>query len=87
MKIKNIKVKVAQREKEIVKISTPFITLDSAMKFVGIVGTGGQAKMLIQDDLVKVNGEVCEILRKKLYDGDVFTFENVDYEIKIHKED
>lgn len=87
MKISNIKVKIAQKEKEVVEITTPFITLDCAMKYVGIVGTGGQAKMLIQDGLVKVNNEPCEVQRKKLFEGDTFTFENVIYEIKIHKED
>ncbi len=82
MKIKNINVKVAQKKVEEVYINTPFITLDSALKLVGIAGTGGQAKFLIKDNLIKVNGEVCEVLRKKLYEGDKFTFEDTEFVIK-----
>ena len=55
---------------EIIKINTPFIRLDSFLKLAGIVGTGGQAKMLINDGLVKLNGEVCLMRGKKLYVGD-----------------
>lgn len=53
-----------------IKIDTEFIKLDSLIKLAGVVGTGGQAKMLIQEGLVSVNGEVCLMRGKKLYDGD-----------------
>ena len=53
-----------------IKIDTEFIKLDSLIKLDGVVGTGGQAKMLIQEGLVSVNGEVCLMRGKKLYDGD-----------------
>lgn len=51
-------------------IKEDFIKLDSALKLAGFVGTGGQAKMLILDGLVKVNGVVCTQRGKKLYKGD-----------------
>ena len=53
-----------------VKIETPFIRLDALLKFAGAAGTGGEAKLLIQEGGVKVNGEVCAMRGKKLYSGD-----------------
>ena len=53
-----------------VKIETPFIKLDSLLKLADLVSSGGEAKMVIQDGLVKVNGEICTMRGKKLYPGD-----------------
>lgn len=53
-----------------VKIETPFIKLDSLLKLADLVSSGGEAKMLIQDGQVLVNGEVCTQRGKKLYPGD-----------------
>lgn len=53
-----------------VKIETPFIKLDSLLKLADMVSSGGEAKMVIQDGLVKVNGEVCTMRGKKMYPGD-----------------
>ena len=53
-----------------IKISTEFIKLEAFLKFAGAVSTGGEAKNLIQDSLVKVNGEVCTMRGKKLHPGD-----------------
>lgn len=47
------------------------IRLDDFLKFCGVVGTGGQAKVLIQAGEVKVNGEVETRRRKQLDRGDV----------------
>ena len=55
---------------ESVKINTPFIRLDALLKFAGAVETGGEAKLLIQNGEVKVNGEVCTMRGKKLCPGD-----------------
>lgn len=52
------------------KISTEFIKLEGLLKFSGAVGTGGEAKDLIQSGEVKVNGEVCTQRGKKLRPGD-----------------
>ena len=62
-------------EKQI-KITTDFIRLDSLMKLAGMIGTGGQAKMVILDGLVKVNDEICTMRGKKLRNGDIVEFEN-----------
>ncbi len=55
---------------EKIAISTEFIKLDSFLKFASAVETGGMAKEIIQEGLVKVNGEVCLMRGKKLRPGD-----------------
>lgn len=55
-------------------IHTDFIKLDAMLKFAGLVETGGEAKLLIQQGQVKVNGEVCTMRGKKLHPGDEVTF-------------
>ena len=55
---------------EAVKIETPFIRLDALLKFAGAAETGGEAKLLIQEGEVKVNGEICTMRGKKLRPGD-----------------
>ena len=51
---------------EQIKITTEFIKLDALLKFASLVGSGGEAKMLIQDGQVLVNGEVCTMRGKKI---------------------
>lgn len=67
---------------KIIKIKTPFIKLDQFMKFAELVQGGGEAKILIQDGLLEVNGEVCTQRGKKLYIGDRIQFENETYEVQ-----
>lgn len=52
------------------KITTEFIKLDSLLKYEGLVETGGEAKVRIQEGQVKVNGEVCTMRGKKIRPGD-----------------
>ena len=54
-----------------IQITTEFIKLDSLLKFANAVATGGEAKQIVQDGLVKVNGEVCTMRGKKIRPGDV----------------
>ena len=65
-----------------IKIKDDFIKLDAALKYSGVIGTGGQAKMVIQEGLVLVNGEVCTMRGKKLHDGDIVKFENFEFVVK-----
>lgn len=44
------------------------------MKLAALVGTGGEAKYVIQEGMVTVNGEVCTMRGKKLYPGDKVSF-------------
>ena len=60
---------------EEITIQTEFIKLDSLLKFAALVGTGGEAKIVISDGLVSVNGEICTARGKKLYNGDVVEFD------------
>ena len=64
-----------------VAISTEFIKLQDAMKFANIVYSGGEAKTLILEEQVKVNGEVCTMRGRKLRPGDTFTFLGQTYAI------
>ena len=57
-----------------VEISTEFIKLDALLKFAALVGTGGEAKYVIAEGLVEVNGKVCTMRGKKLHAGDTVTF-------------
>lgn len=57
-------------KEETIKISTEFIKLDALLKYAGAVGTGGEAKQLIQDGEISVNGEVCSMRGKKIRPGD-----------------
>lgn len=65
-----------------IKINTEYIKLDSLLKFIGLTETGGQAKFLIQDGKVCVNGEICTQRGKKIHIGDYVTFENKDYQVE-----
>ena len=64
-----------------VPIETEFIKLQDAMKFANIVYSGGEAKVLIQEGQVQVNGEVCTMRGKKLHSGDTFSFDGTVYGI------
>lgn len=66
---------------EKISIDTEFIKLDSMLKFAAAVGTGGEAKLVIIQGMVKVNGEVCTMRGKKLRPGDKVSFQNMDFEI------
>lgn len=62
-----------------IKIKTPYIELDSFLKFASLVGTGGEAKIVIQGGEVSLNGDVCTMRKKKLYSGDIVSFDGEDY--------
>jgi len=62
-------------------ISTDFIKLDSFLKFSGAASDGGDAKSMIADGLVLVNGEVCLMRGKKLRQGDIVSADGAEYEV------
>ena len=66
---------------EEIKIRDEFIKLGQALKLAGVVEDGVEAKYAILDGLVQVNGEVDQRRGRKVYEGDVITFE--DQEIKV----
>lgn len=58
-----------------IRIKDEYIKLGQALKLAGLVGSGVEAKILVQDGQVSVNGETDTRRGKKLYPGDVFELE------------
>lgn len=67
---------------EIIEIKDEYIKLGQALKLAGMVGSGVDAKFVIQDGLVTVNGVVEERRGRKLRSGDIVTFNGES--IQIH---
>jgi ribosome-associated protein len=61
---------------EIIKLREEYIKLGQALKAAGLVESGVDAKFVIQDGLVKVNGSVELQRGKKLYSGDTVEYNN-----------
>lgn len=68
---------------EIIKLRDEFIKLGQALKAANLVEDGVEAKYVIQDGEVLVNGELDTRRGRKLYDGDVISYQGE--EIKIVK--
>ena len=60
---------------EIITIKDEFIKLGQALKLSGLADSGIEAKIMVQNGLVKVNGGIQTQRGKKLYNGDIFEFE------------
>ena len=65
-----------------IKIKDDYIKLGQALKLAGMVGSGLEAKIVIQDGQVLVNGEVELQRGKKLYSGDIFSFNGEEAQIQ-----
>lgn len=65
-----------------VTIRDEFIRLGQAMKLAGAVDSGVDAKLMIVDGLVSVNGETELRRGRKLYDGDSFQIDGRNYRIR-----
>ncbi len=68
---------------EVIKLRDDYIKLGQALKACGLAQSGVDAKIAIQNGLVEVNGEVEYQRGKKLYDGDLVSYQGE--EIKIVK--
>lgn len=66
---------------ETIRLRDEFIKLGQAIKAVGFVESGVEAKEVIQDGLVFVNGEMETRRGRKLYDGDIVEFDGEKIEI------
>lgn len=62
---------------EEIEINSPTINLDQLLKWAGIVETGGQVKLMIEDNMIKINGVSIFERRKKVKPGDVLEIEGV----------
>ena len=77
-----MKVTVKKKDNaQLLNIHTEFIKLDAALKLANVIESGGMAKTVIQDEQVKVNGDICTMRGKKLYPGDRFSFMGAVFEI------
>ena len=68
---------------EIIKLRDEYIKLGQALKAANLMEDGVEAKLVIQDGLVKVNNRVDIRRGRKLYDGDVVSFDG--QELRIEK--
>lgn len=67
---------------ESIRLKDEFIKLGQALKLAGLVGSGVDAKFVIQDGLVKVNGEVETHRGKKLYPGDTVSYDGKTFKVE-----
>jgi ribosome-associated protein len=66
-----------------IKINKEPVELFKILKFEGVVASGGEAKAVIADGQVKVNGAVETQKRKKIVDGDNIEFMEQEYQIVL----
>lgn len=67
---------------EKVKIKTEFIKLDQFIKYVGLAGSGADAKNMVAEEMIKVNGQVELQRGKKLRSGDKIEINGKTFEIE-----
>lgn len=65
-----------------IEITTENIKLQDLLKIVGLTYTGGEAKVMVQEGLVTVNGEVCTMRGRKIRPGDTVEFEGKTLEVR-----
>ena len=68
-----------------IKIEEEPVELYKILKFEALVASGGEAKHVISEGLVKVNGEVETRKRKKIYSGDIIEFGDVKIQLEIKR--
>jgi len=66
----------------VIPITTEHIKLQDLMKLADLVSTGGEAKLRILNEEVKVNGGVCTMRGKKIRPGDVVAFEGLELTVE-----
>ena len=65
-----------------IEITTEYIKLQDLLKLAGLTYNGGEAKVMVQEGLVKVNGEGCTMRGKKIRPGDRVEFEGKTLEVR-----
>lgn len=68
---------------EKIAIKTEFIKIDQLLKFSGIADIGSEAKQMVLDGIVKVNGETCTMRGKKIRSGDNVEITGEDIIIRL----
>ena len=62
---------------ETIKINTETIQLDQLLKWTGIIASGGEVKVLLEDQRIKLNGTIETARRRKLKIGDVVEIDGI----------
>lgn len=62
-----------------IEITTEYITLGQLLKFAGIIDSGAMAKSFLEEETVRVNGELENRRGRKLYEGYIISAMGVDY--------
>lgn len=65
-----------------VTITTEYIKLQDLLKFTSLVSTGGEAKVMIAEGEVMVNGEICLQRGRKIRPGDLVKYHGHDISVK-----
>ena len=68
---------------KVIEISREPVELYKILKFEGLVGSGGEAKVVISEGLVAVNGQVETQKRKKIVSGDIIEFNNETFRVQL----
>ncbi|MBE6989724.1 MAG: RNA-binding S4 domain-containing protein [Ruminococcaceae bacterium] len=68
-------------ENIIIEITTEYIKLQDLLKFASVADTGGEAKHMVQEGKVKVNGAICTMRGRKIRPGDDVLAEGVHYAV------
>ncbi len=72
-----------ETQTEKIAIKTEFIKMDQLLKFSGVADIGSEAKQMVLDGIVKVNGEVCTMRGKKIRPGDLVEITGEDIIIRL----
>ena len=71
-----------RKKMETITITTEFIKLQDLLKFTHATASGGEAKVVIQDGQVSVNGEICTMRGKKIHAGDRVSFAGREWTVQ-----
>ena len=66
---------------ETITIHTEFVKLQDLLKLADAVSTGGEAKIVIQEGAVSVNGETCTMRGRKIRPGDTVVYQGTTYQV------
>lgn len=72
-----------ETQTEKIAIKTEFIKLNQLLKFSGVADIGSEAKQMVLDGIVNVNGEVCTMRGKKIRPGDLVEITGEDMIIRL----
>ena len=79
--LENTKIKVLLMKE--IKVTNEPIELYKLLKFSGLVQSGGEAKVIIADEQVLINGNIETKKRKKIVAGDVISYQDEQFTVRL----